>query len=714
MTPLRPMADYDLTDPASYASPSLEADLVMKGGITSGLVYPLAASRLATRYSFRSVGGASAGAIAAGLSAAAEYRRRHPGPGADPGTGFAELTTIPQVLGTKLATLFVPSGRLKRAYQAITTWLEPDWGVAKKLATTLALIVAGAPAVFAGVTIALLIPGLLVALALLGWPSDAAGWGKSLTSLLVWLPGALLIGLLAATVRLLLVTLERLPQNGYGFCRGVMDAGRVKEDPSSGSGIVASGSGIVGRTTLRQAQGSSGSGIVGRTTLRQAQGSSEPGIVGRTTLPQAQGSSDSGIAVAGGGQAHREDQPLTEWLTDWLDKVAGLPAAEGPLTFGHLYGEAASAAFRQLRLDEADAPASPLVRRAFDPELDLQMMTACLSFKRPYVFPFRTKVFHFCPECWKSYFPTRVLTALVAKSSPPTPKTQKVDGVSVPIDQTCRHHPGTSVLMLPPAPDIPVVIGVRLSLSFPVLLSAIPFQTVDFNRADGKRGLVEVWFSDGGISSNFPIHFFDSLLPRRPTFGINLADEHPDFPDQLVFRPTSNRSGILPRAKSITSVIGFVAAILDTMHNWVDNMAVPAPGFRDRVVDLRTKAGEGGLNLKMKPETITALGERGDQAALLLEDFDFDNHRWIRYRTTMGSLTETLDRMHVSYPTYREFITDWSGRSYQFDSAAARASDRGGTQALMDTVAGWEAAGYPATDGELPDPRPQLRPMMRQ
>ena len=660
MTPPRPMADFDLTDPASYASPALEADLVMKGGIASGLVYPLAASRLATRYSFRSVGGASAGAIAAGLSAAAEYRRRHPSPGADPGAGFAELTTIPGVLGTKLATLFVPTGRLKRAYQALTAWLEPDWGVAKKLTTTLGLIVAGAPAVFAGVTIALLIPGLLVALALLGWPSDAAGWGKALTSLLVWLPGALLIGLLAATARLLLMTLERLPQNGYGFCRGLADAAKVEDDPSSGSGI----------------DPSSGSGIVAK--------------------------------------SHREDQPLTEWLTDWLDKVAGLPATEGPLTFGHLYGEAASAAYRRLRLDEAAAPSSPLARRAFDPELDLQMMTTCLSFKRPYVFPFRTKVFHYCPECWKGYFPTRVLTALLAKSSPPTPKTQKVDGVSVPIDQTCRQHPGTSVLMLPPAPDIPVVIGVRLSLSFPVLLSAVPFQTVDFNRADGKRGLVEVWFSDGGISSNFPIHFFDSLLPRRPTFGINLADEHPDFPDQLVFRPSNNRSGILPRAKSITSVIGFVAAILDTMHNWVDNMAVPAPGFRDRVVDLRTKAGEGGLNLKMKPETIAALGERGDQAALLLEDFDFDNHRWIRYRTAMSSLTETLDRTHVSYPTYQQFIRDWNGRSYEFDSAPARAADRGGTAALMDTVAGWEAAGYPATDGELPDPRPQLRPMMRQ
>ena len=32
----------------------------------------------------------------------------------------------------------------------------------------------------------------------------------------------------------------------------------------------------------------------------------------------------------------------------------------------------------------------------------------------------------------------------------------------------------------------------------------------------------------------------------------------------------------------------------------------------------------------------------------------------------------------------------------------------------MGTVADWAAAHYPATDGSLPDPRPQIRPVMRQ
>lgn len=51
-------------------------DLVMKGGITSGVVYPKAIELLSHQYRFKSIGGTSAGAIAAVVTAAAEYQRR--------------------------------------------------------------------------------------------------------------------------------------------------------------------------------------------------------------------------------------------------------------------------------------------------------------------------------------------------------------------------------------------------------------------------------------------------------------------------------------------------------------------------------------------------------------------------------------------------------------------------------------------------------------
>ena len=56
------------------------------------------------------------------------------------------------------------------------------------------------------------------------------------------------------------------------------------------------------------------------------------------------------------------------------------------------------------------------------------------------------------------------------------------------------------------------------------------------------------WFSDGGISSNFPVHFFDSPVPTRPTFAIDLtgfrAGQAPD-PNQCenVWLPKNNRAG---------------------------------------------------------------------------------------------------------------------------------------------------------------------------
>jgi hypothetical protein len=63
---------------AGTASPWLahrECDVVMKGGVTSGVIYPLAICEIAMNYRLRGVGGASAGAIGAAFAAAAESAR---------------------------------------------------------------------------------------------------------------------------------------------------------------------------------------------------------------------------------------------------------------------------------------------------------------------------------------------------------------------------------------------------------------------------------------------------------------------------------------------------------------------------------------------------------------------------------------------------------------------------------------------------------------
>jgi hypothetical protein len=59
------------------AKPERLCDLIMKGGITSGIIYPAAVCELASTFHFKNICGTSAGAIAA--------RRQRP-PNADAGT----------------------------------------------------------------------------------------------------------------------------------------------------------------------------------------------------------------------------------------------------------------------------------------------------------------------------------------------------------------------------------------------------------------------------------------------------------------------------------------------------------------------------------------------------------------------------------------------------------------------------------------------------
>lgn len=61
---------------SAYLEADRICDLVMKGGITSGVVYPPAIDRISKRFWLSGIGGTSAGAIAAALAAAAELSRR--------------------------------------------------------------------------------------------------------------------------------------------------------------------------------------------------------------------------------------------------------------------------------------------------------------------------------------------------------------------------------------------------------------------------------------------------------------------------------------------------------------------------------------------------------------------------------------------------------------------------------------------------------------
>ena len=105
----------------------LSCDIVMAGGVTSGIIYPGAVAKIAERYSFHCIGGTSVGAIAAAATAAAEYGRR---------TGrntcaFAEIARLPNELAqtagghSRLFHLFTPERESRRDTRGLFALVIP-------------------------------------------------------------------------------------------------------------------------------------------------------------------------------------------------------------------------------------------------------------------------------------------------------------------------------------------------------------------------------------------------------------------------------------------------------------------------------------------------------------------------------------------------------------------------------------------------------------
>lgn len=69
---------------------------------------------------------------------------------------------------------------------------------------------------------------------------------------------------------------------------------------------------------------------------------------------------------------------------------------------------------------------------------------------------------------------------------------------------SCTKRNGDSFYLLPDPQNLPVVFAARLSLSFSFLLCAVPLYAINY---DNRQKMERCWFSDGGICSNFPIHF---------------------------------------------------------------------------------------------------------------------------------------------------------------------------------------------------------------
>jgi predicted acylesterase/phospholipase RssA len=587
-------------------------DLVMKGGVTSGVIYPRLVAGLSDRYRFKNIGGTSAGAIAAGASAAAELGRQRGHAGA-----FERLARLPEELGdplpgarpgtgsSRLLTLFQPVPALRRHFEVLTRALGKPAGaaVASVLGGMVAMHGAAALAI-TGVGVALLVPYFR----LLAADATTGPWQKLLAVMGLAIIVALVTAALVGTVLALFTRslLRGLKDNGYGLCSGLTQP--------------------------------------------------EQGGAGRPGKP---GGSD-GPGGSGGSGASGEQTALTDWLHVYFNELAGKSVDGPPLSFGDLWGP------------------DPATRR-----INLEVITSAVSQQMVYSIPFRpgTPMFYYDPLEWSRLFPQAVMAALAAPFS---------GGHDGPVIESAQ---GRELRPLPRHGDLPVVVAIRMSLSFPLLLSAVPLYAVDWSRtanqrtqtafraaatAEERRRLrlraTRIWFSDGGIGSNMPLHLFDAMLPRHPTFAVNLKRPHPDHvirPEHpgndggRIYLPEDDRGGRLrywpepdlvddwerqaPGAREKTplaALAGFLWSIVGTMQNWRDEILFPTPGFRDRIVQISQKPDEGGLNLTMPAGTITALAEAGGMAAQrLIARFHpagaeggagWDSHRRARLTTFLG------------------------------------------------------------------------------
>lgn len=384
------------------------------------------------------------------------------------------------------------------------------------------------------------------------------------------------------------------------------------------------------------------------------------------------------------GKRQSEDghQGFTDWIVDGIAKIAGKQG--GYLTIGDLE------------------------RQGVD--IKLAAITTDLSSGRPYTLPMRSGIHYFRRAEFLRLFNTSIVDQMCAGSEPLTFEDQP----DAPDD----------LYQLPHGADFPVFLVARMSLSFPGLIAAVPLWRFDYQLR--KEGVEHVpirrcLFTDGGVSSNFPIHFFDAPLPQRPTFGIclDVYEKERHFrtgtdEDRLQLRTRGTQTTDLP-VREICSLGAFGMGIVNVAKDWQDTMQSMLPGYADRIVTIRLTEKEGGMNLNMSAETIKRLDGLGRLAGQkLCERFSyegknrsaFDQHRYNRAISLLPEFESALESFGAALEarpagtagtlTGREILTDFESDHYPCTPAWRS----GPFLAMADGLA---ALGDPARQTKLSD-----------
>ncbi len=591
--------------------PGRFCDLVMTGGVASGVVYPWAVVELARDFHFRRIGGTSVGAMAAVLAAAAEYGRRHGNRNA-----FEPLRRAPEQLAeevspagaagpggagvrrTRMLSLFQPNAAGRRIFEVFVAGVEAVYergqgsaGATRAVLGTVQRLYrpewrAGAQAgSLQGAALGALAVVLLALLAQEGPPWSCLTW--LLGGALVLLPALALgaLGALRALLRTLRVELRQgLVEHGFGLCAGA--------------------------------------------ALDPAQADAHPG--------------------------------LTDWMHKGIQLSAGLRLEDPPLTFRELWRAPMEPGSERRG---GDAPGARAI--------DLQMITTSVTHMRPHRLPLEdTSVrLYFRPAELLPYFPPAVVAALTAsarpyvRSKPSEPRTE--DGAGL-------YELPTADLPVVVAARLSLSYPL---LFCAVPLHAIDFEQPKGRGTDPGRQFRRAWFSDGGLCSNFPLHLFDAALPSHPTFGMWLDERGPFHERESVWLPDAFIEGCgdswqrfdadsppdgKPAPGPLGRLFSFGMAAFFTAKDWGDRTAMRMPHTRHRVARLFLRQSEGALNITMSRRRILNMAREygtrtGRQFAQRYAagpgqppSAHWNRQRWVRLRVLVPALRGLLQGFGAS------------------------------------------------------------------
>jgi predicted acylesterase/phospholipase RssA len=385
--------------------------------------------------------------------------------------------------------------------------------------------------------------------------------------------------------------------------------------------------------------------------------------------------------------------PFTDWLHSLIQEIAGRKADDRPLTFADL--AAAPGSPRETLNDPSPMGAA---------SINLQMFTANVTHGRPYVFPQNEGEEDDLPLYFRSSEMNRLFPPDVVKDMEVDPVTSQSNKYqrnakpaparAVPASRRRSRATGWFLSLVMgkssvvgseeepmyrlPTKHLPILVAARMSVSFPVLFSAVPLWILD-ERDKQKPVFRRCLFCDGGICSNFPIHLFDSPIPSWPTFGISLHEIPPSkerapkvpsssptqeyeeygevwLPENHLQRGEDQWNEFETEPEPVERLSGFFSALASTTINWSDATLARLPGVRERVTRVGLHSGIGGLNILMKEKDIRGLADLGRVAALkLIKRYAFsvarpsgelsdgwNEHRWVRLNVLRDSLARSL------------------------------------------------------------------------